>query len=508
MSARRLTHVPEPALAFGFGQTAEHPKDGLFLFGPPASNQNPARMDVGVIGTPQGIARYEHWVRALSSTIAAIEKGKEENKMIKMMWPGFQAVFGVPWPAKPFASCTIDGKELSRRIRIEDRHQAIYEAVNVYAEALRKYLREEEARPKLWFAIVPEETFRFGRPKSFVPRDQREKSTSPINRKAARSILTKGSMFPEENEAAAIYEYELNFHNQLKARLLDTDQVIQVVRESTLAPDESEEGSRRSLQDPASVAWNLATTSFYKAGGRPWRIAEVREGVCYVGLVFKRIENAKGRDNACCGAQMFLGTGEGVVFKGAVGPWYSETEKSFHLDRHQAAELMKLIVDAYQELHRRPPRELFVHGQTWFDAQEWVGFSSTVPEATKLVGVRIRRQNEIKLFRYGKNPVLRGTAMIARSGRSAYLWTAGFTPRLDTYPGREVPNPLTVDIVRGDADIEQVLSDLMALTKLNFNNAGFSDGLPVTLRFADLVGEILTAGPAGPRAPLPFEFYI
>jgi hypothetical protein len=84
----------------------------------------------------------------------------------------------------------------------------------------------------------------------------------------------------------------------------------------------------------------------------------------------------------------------------------------------------------------------------------------------------------------------------------------GFIPRLNTYPGREVPNPITVDIVKGDADSRQVLKDLMALTKLNFNNAGFSDGLPVTLRFADLIGEILTAGPTGVSAPLPFRFYI
>jgi hypothetical protein len=505
MSDWRLIHVPEPALAFGFGQTAEHPKDGLFLFGPPASNQNPARMDVGVIGTPQGIARYEHWVRTIGSTIAPPEKGKEENKM---MWPGFQAVFGVPWPVTPFATCVIDGKELSRRIRIADRHEAIFNAVAVYEDALRKYLREEDARPQLWFAVVPEETFRFGRPKSIVPRLEREPSTSTIGRKGARSILKKGSLFAEEVEAAAIYEYELNFHNQLKARVLDTDQVIQVVRESTLARDEFEEGSRKSLQDAASVAWNLSTTSFYKAGGRPWRVAEIREGVCYVGLVFKRIENARGRDNACCGAQMFLSTGEGVVFKGAVGPWYSETEGSFHLDAEKAAELMTLIVRAYTEMHGRPPRELFIHGHTWFSAEEWAGFSRTVPEGTKLAGVRIRRQNEIKLFRFGSKPILRGTAMIASSERMAYLWTAGFTPRLDTYPGREVPNPLTVDIARGDGDIEQILSDLMALTKLNFNNAGFSDGLPVTLRFADLVGEILTAGPAAPKAPLPFKFYI
>jgi hypothetical protein len=122
-----------------------------------------------------------------------------------------------------------------------------------------------------------------------------------------------------------------------------------------------------------------------------------------------------------------------------------------------------------------------------------VGFASTVAGSTKLVGVQIRRQNEVKLFRYGKQPVLRGTAIIT-SDRSAYLWTVGFT-------GREVPNPITIDIVRGDADLEVVLGDLLALTKLNFNSATFADGLPVTLRFADLVGEILTAGPTECKSP-------
>src|SRR5688500_8160037 len=34
-----------------------------------------------------------------------------------------------------------------------------------------------------------------------------------------------------------------------------------------------------------------------------------------------------------------------------------------------------------------------------------------------------------------------------------------------------VPRTMTVEIVRGEADIQVVLADLMALTKLNFNNA-------------------------------------
>jgi hypothetical protein len=77
-----------------------------------------------------------------------------------------------------------------------------------------------------------------------------------------------------------------------------------------------------------------------------------------------------------------------------------------------------------------------------------------------------------------------------------------------TYPGMEVPKPLLIDVCRGKADIEVVLNDIMALTKLNYNSTVFADGEPVTIRFADAVGEILTAGPLGSVPPLPFKYYI
>jgi hypothetical protein len=65
-----------------------------------------------------------------------------------------------------------------------------------------------------------------------------------------------------------------------------------------------------------------------------------------------------------------------------------------------------------------------------------------------------------------------------------------------------------IEINRGDADIDRVLADIMGLTKVNFNACIFADGLPVTLRFADAVGEILTAAPISDDAPLPFRHYI
>ena len=122
--------------------------------------------------------------------------------------------------------------------------------------------------------------------------------------------------------------------------------------------------------------------------------------------------------------------------------------------------------------------------------------------------VRIREAQNLKLFRLGAMNVPRGMMWVADE-RRAYLWTRGFIPRLQTYPGREVPNPLVIDITQGLADIRTVAADVLALTKLNYNACIYGDGLPVTLRFADAIGEILTAGPLPTDLPpLPFRYYI
>ena len=139
--------------------------------------------------------------------------------------------------------------------------------------------------------------------------------------------------------------------------------------------------------------------------------------------------------------------------------------------------------------------------------EEWAGFQDAVPSGTKVVAVRIRDEHSFKLFSRQTTPVLRGTAFISDPSR-AYLWTKGWTPRLRTYPGMEVPNPLIVEICRGNADIETVLKDVLALTKLNYNTCRFGDGKPITLKFADAIGEVLITRPVKDAPPLPFMYYI
>lgn len=169
---------------------------------------------------------------------------------------------------------------------------------------------------------------------------------------------------------------------------------------------------------------------------------------------------------------------------------------------------ISLVVRAYEDLHGAPPRELFIHGKTFFNDDEWEGFKDAVSPHTNIVCVRIQNAKDLKLFRFGRHPLLRGTALI-RNERTGYLWTRGYIPYFKTYPGRETPTPLRIDIVRGEASLHDVMRDVFGLTKLNFNACIYGDGQPVTLRFADSVGEILTAGPTNSdQPPLPFKHYI
>jgi hypothetical protein len=223
--------------------------------------------------------------------------------------------------------------------------------------------------------------------------------------------------------------------------------------------------------------------------------------------VFKQDETSGTTKNACCAAQMFLDSGDGLVFKGALGPWYSSETGDYHLSFRAAKDLGQRVINAYKKKFEDPPAELFIHGRVRLNEEEWSGFRAAVAEGTKLVGVRIREEKNLKLYRRGQNPVLRGTARF-RTERSAHLWTRGWTPRLQTYPGREVPNPITIEINRGEASIETVVQDIFSLTKLNYNTCIFGDGMPITLKFANAIGEILTAAPLKDVPPLPFSNYI
>jgi len=502
---KTLLKIDEPQLLFNHGQRADDPRDGLTLFGPLDADKVHG-IRYGVIGTSQGIQRFKGWLERMQRPVYP-----GASPAARPVFPGFEAVFGIPWHLTANLVLTVDASDLHNAVVVAEKHQRVYGAVNLFSEQMIASSQREETNIDFWIVVLPDEVYRYCRPLSTVSKEIRVAPASNMTRSEARRLRRSPSLFEEDNEATEPFNFAAQFRTQLKARLLPHKIATQIVRESTIAPTEVLDEGGKPLRDLSAVvsdiAWNLASTAFYKSGGRPWKLADIRPGVCYVGLVFKKDDRGEDERFACCAAQMFLDSGDGIVFKGAVGPWYSPKTRDYHLSTEAAKDLISLSVTEYRRLTGSSPSELFIHGKIRFSEDEWRGFTAAVPSETTLVGVRIRRTAGLRLYRPGKLPVLRGLAHVVNE-REGYLWTQGYIPRLKTYPGRGVPKPLHIDVCRGDAPIETVLRDVLALTKLNYNACIYADGEPVTLVFADAVGEILTAGPHDSAPPLPFKYYI
>ncbi|MDT8990547.1 hypothetical protein RQP54_06670 [Curvibacter sp. APW13] len=504
----------EPLLQFGLGQTAEDPHDGLALFGP--AEPRTQMPDNIVIGTAQGIELWKDWCAALNAPAACVDPTRHRA------WPpfpGYDVAFGAKWPS-PTRSYPVEAAPLSDASRKADRFERAFAVANLYMGALDR-VAKMDARPALAIVVVPDEVYENCRPKSSVVFSQRSDATRTKDEvkfiKQAIDDRNSGQwrMFDDEDPTITAKLEELDefeearglspdFRRQLKARMMAFELPVQIIKESTLRIPAQVRNGEPGTNPLSDRLWNFGTAVFYKCGAKPWKTPWAREGVCYVGLAYKLTEDGR---NACCAAQMFLDSGDGVVFVGEFGPWYSTERGEFHLPPDKAEALLRGTIATYQQEDGRPLKEIFLHARSGIDADEYEGFKRACPPDVNLVAIRVRQdRGGLRLYRYdehpnvakrGQHPVQRGVFW-QRSARHGLLFTNGFKPRIATYDGFEVPVPLAITVQHGDGDLVQVAKDILGLTKLNYNSCQLGEGQPITVKYSDRVGEILLANPGLP----------
>jgi hypothetical protein len=497
--------LDEPLLTFGSEQEAYDPRDGLALFGP--CDQRGGLPNHVAIGTPRGLELWLTWIEAMNSPASCVDIARQRPWP---PYPGFDVAFGAIWP-NPIKAYSLDSSELELAARKSDRYERAYTVANLYLNPIDQ-IQRLDAKPALAICIVPDEIYQNCRPKSYVADPSDERKTDQ-QRRILRSVLDdrrqgQGRLFDESEEfndaPRDLEQYGLSpdFRRQLKARIMSYELPVQIVRESTLDITEQVRRGDKGTNPLSDRLWNLGTALFYKCGQKPWKTPWAREGVCYVGLAYRRSE--RDSRSACCAAQMFLDSGDGIVFVGEFGPWYSEEKKEFHLKPEAAENLLRGTIETYQKQEGRPLNEIFLHARSGINKEEYKGFLNACPSGVHLVGIRVRKDRfGPRLFRHddhpeparrGKHPVLRGTFW-QRTQRHGLLFTSGFKSRIGTYDGWEIPVPLSITIQHGDCDLLQVARDILGLTKLNYNTCQLGESQPITIKYSDRIGEILLANP-------------
>lgn len=506
---------------FGDNQITADPRDGLILFGPYEKfNTRNHSLRAGVIGTKEGIKNYKEFVTTLNHPLISTKwnyqsESHESDELQRPSFPGFEAVFNVHWSSEPELQITINDSDIYSILKtVRTKKKRTSDLVDLYLSKLVDAKGDEDSSIDIWFVIVPKKIWEDCRPNS-----RGNNMSSNTLDFLSRTKAGQTSMFDDTDYIETlqrIVNASSDFHHLLKARMIqeEIEPPIQIFVEPKLHFRDILSNKPYDPNMRAHLAWTISTTVYYKLGKLPWKLTGIRDGVCYLGLVFKKLNDEEGK-SACSAAQMFLKDGDGAVFRGNIGLWESAKPNEYHLDERESHKLLSMALNDYHDKWNKYPDEIFIHGRVEFDEIEWRGFEKAIADKkakTNLVGVVIKDKAPMKLFREAPNQknkygVLRGIGIIINE-KEGYLNTRGFVPRLNTSLSMEIPNTLFVRVAKGNSDIETVMADILALTKLNYNACIYGDGKPVTLSFSDNIGGILTATDQWKVETRQFKYYI
>jgi hypothetical protein len=459
-------YLPEPFLAFADSGLHVDPKSGIDRYGPRSygTSMHPRNVRVGFVGPAELVHTARSWIERNAVGVP----GNKTNRS----FPGFaqdrgffsSLAFGDEWDA------IITQTEMEAALRIRRQKERFEQTAELF-EGKLSLIAERDQPPDYIVIVISDELMRRCGVADYFAGDR-----GAVHRDLRRAIK------------AIAMKYRIP---------------TQLLRQVTM------EG--RDPTPPAKIAWNFFTCLYHKAGGFPWVPHGLEPGTCFAGISFFHPLGSRNNQVHSSLVQAFNEHGEGLILRGHEFEWDPDKEGSRapHLNEEQSGQLVDLVLERYQREMKTLPSRVVVQKTSRYWPAERNGFGDALRSRVSrfdLVALD-GRQSNIRLITASKYPPLRGTRFSV--GDLDFLYTTGFIAALNEFHGVHVPSPIQIaDHVGQDTPRDQLLTEILALTKLNWNSAAFCEKRPVTLRFAELVGEIMKEITPD-REPLPqFKFYI
>ena len=483
-----VDYFEEPQLQFGDYFEYEDAKTGLAEFGPFGKNVpglHVSEIKLGFIGTRESISEAQSWIDRCS------KKVESENVKVDRQ-RGTQEDFGL------FDDDSDEREVVSRRIdKTQNRDFIGFNADSTFKSTFRmnpRWDREINQRELDSVLSTESEEQRILELANLV-----EAELSSICQTDPVPDVVILSLTSEIEEAAYSTQVSGNFHlnlrRELKARAMrqETPIPLQLIRPRTIHGGTDTQG-------PAKRAWNFCTALYYKAGGTPWRPLSLEEDTCYMGISFyiaQELDDALTMRSSVSMAFDYLG--QGLVLRGDKFQWnHKEHGQAAHMTTEATAKLIRETLNEYVRMQGNPPKRVVIHKTSRFWGSEHENYNEVegISEGVDSVFPRCDidlvtlKSGNIRLFREGDYPPLRGTYFTVNNAQH-FLYTMGFIPHLETYPKPYVPKPWKIDQHIGGSSPKDLLEEVLTLTKMNVNNCSFADGKPITIMFAEKIGEVM-----------------
>lgn len=463
------TIFEEPQLEFGDKYHDPDPRRGLFMAGPLQTPLGDV-LKIAVVGSSKTVEDTEKFLAAAAIGFSG-KTDKHPNMHPDFPGLGNQNPFRCKFEIDASGTATITQSKIDK-IRKEPRHEkAVEMAVDeIYQQLLA--IDESSSRPDVAIIALP---------------------VSLIERVWNAKVDAGGTVEKEDSSGSDAP----NFRGMLKAKAMHLSFPIQIVWEDALdekaiIPRKVKESSARKIQDEADRTWNLLTSLYYKGSGRiPWRRMpqEGEFSACYIGISFYR--EARGQQLFTSAAQMFDERGRGFILKGRRAQTESRGRHPY-MTFEDARDLVSEVLLAYKNHHRHYPARVVVLKTSRFRDEEAEGIVDALESAgTEMKDlVWVQESSSIKVLRDGNYPVMRGT-FVELDGKGL-LYTNGSIPYYGTYPGMYDPRPLLLCPHKSsDSTVAQIAKEVLSMTKINWNSTQMNQKLPIPIRAARKVGEVL-----------------
>lgn len=491
-----IRELQQPLLEFGSPGEFFEQKEGLMQAGPfdlRFGGAHRTQVRIGLVGPSEMIDNAVSWYERCQNPIMSGMKNLEQYPF----FPGFKDTFKAALVLEDRWIIEFGEKKQELQTALKLNPKERFERVlDLYSSGIQK-LSQKDVKPDVVICCIPEDAIKLcWSISNELTIEERRKIQKRKKEGEQLSLPFSGEIEVDETPEDLLYR---DFRRALKARAMRFDMPIQIGR-NRLFVDSS------ATQDPASRAWNMSVALYYKAGGIPWRIKNNGPETCFVGISFHHLRTNKKHLVHSSIAQAFSTEGDGFALRGESVPWNPEQGRNIHLTEEQAGRLAQKVLAEYRERSGGDPVRIVLHKTTKFDEAEMSGFKNIFRNIPIVETINISPYSMFRLVHFGAYPPRRGTLCRVNED-STYLFTSGYMPEWNTYPGPHIPTPYRL-VTSGELDIYRAASDVLSLTRMNWNTAQNTSSDPVTLRFARQVGGIMAEIGENEEPKPSYRFYM